>query len=386
MTPSSGGTDRGQEQGSWRWIISLRACLTMWIPIALISVCHYATMSSHTWLHDVYRRLYYIPIILGAFSYGLKGGLSASLIISLVYAPHAFTHYFVHDPAASIEKFLEMALYNIIGIITGYMAQKERKARFYQEAISARLASTIEEKKLLQDQLIRAGKLKALGELTAGIAHEIKNPLASIQGAAEAIADEIPESSPRRKLVEIQRKEIKRLGETLERFLAFARPNKFFLSEVDLCDLVENVVHLVGPQAAKKSVELIFQCFQTPISVQGDRDQLIQVLVNLVINATEAMPDGGKVHMAIGSYNVGGKTFRVIEVCDEGQGIAKEERERIFDPFHSTKEGGTGLGLSISAKIVEAHGGFMKVREGTDGQGACFSVYLPADAESHSVL
>jgi signal transduction histidine kinase len=369
--------DNDYPHDKWTWVISPRAFLMLWIPIALISLFHYSTGASHHWLHDIFRRLYYIPIILGAFSYGIRGGLSASVLASLAYAPHAFTHYFEHDPAVTVEKGLEILLYNIVALITGYLAQRERAERLRQESIAKELANTLDEKKLLEEQLIRAGKLKALGELTAGIAHEIKNPLASIKGAAEAIADEIAEDSPRRKLVDIQNKELDRLGQTLERFLSFARPNSFMVSRIDLCELVTHVVHLVEPQARKKAVEVLADCADGPVFFDGDRDQLTQVLVNLVINASDAMPQGGRVSLKIGSEMFGGRDYKVIDVIDTGPGIEKESLERIFDPFFSTKEGGTGLGLPISSNIIDGHGGFIKASQGSNGQGTRFSVFLP---------
>ena len=359
------------------WFLGLRAWLMLWIPIALVTYFHYSTGVSHHWLHDIFRRLYYIPIVLGAFSYGIKGGLCASALASLVYAPHAFTHFFEHDPGATVEKLLEIALYNIVALITGYLAQREHAERLRQESIARRLANTLEEKKLLEEQLIRAGKLKALGELTAGIAHEIKNPLASIKGAAEAIADEIPASSPRRKLVEIQEKELNRLGLTLERFLSFARPNRFMASRIDLRELVRHVAALVEPQARESAVEVVTDGDGEPLLLEGDRDQLTQVLVNLVLNAFDAMPNGGRVRMRARSETVGGSAYRVIDVIDSGAGIPEASRERVFDPFYSTKEGGTGLGLSISANIVDGHGGFIRIGGDRNDGGATLSVYLP---------
>ena len=372
----------GRDGGGWRWLVSPRAWLMLWIPIAVVSYFHYSTGASHHWLHDIFRRLYYIPIILGAFSYGLKGGLSASLMASFVYAPHAFTRYFEHDPGSGMEKILEIALYNVVALITGYLAQRERFERVRQESIARELSGALEEKRLLEEQLIRAGKLKALGELTAGIAHEIKNPLASIKGASEAISDEIPADSPRMRLVEIQARELNRLGQTLDRFLSFARPNRFTISGIDLCDLARHVVRLVEPQARKNGVELVVDGKDEQAIIEGDRDQLTQVLVNLVINASDAMPDGGKVTLRIRSETIGGKSYQVVDVVDTGPGVPEEVRERVFDPFYSTKEGGTGLGLSISANIADVHGGFIRVEDGESGNGATFSVYLPISNQS----
>jgi signal transduction histidine kinase len=359
------------------WFLSLRAWLILWLPIALVTFFHYFTGAKHHWLHDIFRRLYYIPIVLGAFKFGVKGSLGASIIASLVYMPHAFTHYFEHDPGATIEKTLEILLYNIVAVITGVLAQREQKERLRQESIAKELKITMEKKKLLEKQLIRAGKLKALGELTAGIAHEIKNPIASIKGAAETISDEIAEDSPKRKLVEIQNKELKRLSETLDRFLSFARPGKFMIAKTDLCRLIKQVVGLIEAQAQKKNISIKVQCPQEPAEMDGDKDQLTQVLVNLIINAIEAMPQGGQIQVNLRVEKLGSREFWVTEITDSGPGIPLELRERIFDFFYSTKENGTGLGLAISSNIVDGHGGVIKVSDGPQGIGTTFAVYLP---------
>ncbi len=359
------------------WFLSWRALLILWLPIALVTFFHYFTGAKHHWLHDIFRRLYYIPIVLGAFQFGLKGSLGASIVASLVYLPHAFTYFFERDPGASIEKILEMLLYNIIALITGVLAEREQKERHRQELIAKQLKETIEEKKLLEEQLIRAGKLKALGELTAGIAHELKNPIASIKGAAEAIADEIAEDSPRRKLVEIQQKELKRLSKTLDQFLGFARPGKFLKRQMDLCDLLHHVVGLMETQAKKKHIQMEATCAVPEASIQGDRDQLMQVLVNLIINAMDVMPDGGDVRIDLHGEELGNKGYWVIDITDSGPGIPEDLRERIFDFFFSTKENGTGLGLPISLNIVDGHGGFIRVNDGPDGQHTRISVHIP---------
>lgn len=372
MTQNDAGKSRKK-----RWYLSRRAWLALWLPVALVSYLHYSTGVAHHELHGIFRRLYYIPIVLGAFSFGLKGSLAVSILVSIVYAPHAFTHIFMHDPGGTTEKILEIALYNIVAYITGSLVLKEWAERGRQKKIAGRLKESLEEKKLLEEQLIRTGKLKALGELTAGIAHEIKNPLASVKGAAEAIADEIPEDSPRRKLVEIQKKELRRLSETLERFLSFARPGKFLTARLDLRDLVDHAVELLEPQAAKKEIEIVTARPAQPVFIDGDRDQITQVLVNLVINAVSAIGKDGTVRLEVETGFVGPAGFGIIRVIDSGPGVPAEIREKIFNPFFSTKEGGTGLGLSISANIIERHGGFIRVSGNSGGRGAIFSVFLP---------
>ena len=358
------------------WFISLNAWMMLWIPIALVSYFHYSTVANHHWLHDIFRRLYYIPIILGAFSYGIKGGLLAALVSSIIYVPHAFTDFFMQDPGSPIEKLLEIALYNIVGFITGFLANREHKERLRQESIAKKLKETLDEKKVLEEQLIRSGKLQALGELTAGIAHEIKNPLASIKGAAEAIADEIDEHSPRQNLIKIQKKELDRLEKTLERFLSFARPTKVMMSKIDLCELIAHVVKLVEPQAASKSIQIVIHCESTEYFVMGDRHQIIQVLVNLILNAVDAAGKNGVIKISTRKETIGPKKYCIIDVIDNGPGVPEELTEKIFNPFFSTKDHGAGLGLSISTKIMDGHGGFMKVENLKKDSGACFSIYL----------
>ncbi len=361
----------------WRWVFTKRAWFLIWFPVLLVSVAHYSTEAAHHWLHDIFRKLYYIPIVLGAFAYGLRGSLSASILATLMYLPHAFTHLFHMDPAHSVEKLLEVALYNIVAVITGSLAQRERRERLRQERIAARLAETLEEKKLLEEQLVRAGRLQALGELTAGLAHEIKNPLASIKGAAEIIADEVPESSPRQKMVTIQQQELQRLQTVLDRFLSFARPQPVQAGAVALQDVIDYVVELVETQAEKSGVSLSAPNADVVLHVQGDGEQLKQVVLNLVLNALDATEAGGRIEVGCDEVVRAKKRYCAVSVADTGQGIPEENREKVFNPFFSTKENGAGLGLSIAARIVDQHQGFIELSEET-GQGTRVTVYLPA--------
>ncbi|HOW50780.1 MAG TPA: ATP-binding protein [bacterium] len=358
-------------------LLSLKAWGLLWLPILAITMAHFTTDAEMVWVHDILRRLYYIPIVLGAFGWGLHGALAASIASSLVYLPHAFQmffHHFHHDPGGSTEKILEILLFNIIALIAGVLVERERRERRRQEEIARKLSETLDEMKLLEEQLIRAGRLQALGELTAGLAHEIKNPLASIKGAAEIVADGIPADSPRRRMVDIQRAEIDRLTALLERFLAFARPKDFVVSQVDIATLMSDTVAFIAPQAAKKKVR--FDTRFEPLTVPADREKLTQLLLNILLNAVDASPEGAAVTVTTERRRKGKADYACITIADRGAGIAAELRDKVFNPFYTTKPDGTGLGLSIAARIADQHKGFIEVGSAPEG-GALFTVYLP---------
>jgi two-component system sensor histidine kinase HydH len=228
----------------------------------------------------------------------------------------------------------------------------------------------------MEQQLIRAGRLQSLGELTAGLAHEIKNPLASLKASSAIIADEIPESSPRRKMVLILQKEIDRLAALLERFLAFARPGKLTLAEVGLSHAVEQAVALVKPQADVRHVALHVDLQNPNLAIQGDPDKVTQILLNVLLNAVQFTPEGGQVAVQGRVQSLSHGRFAVVGVLDQGPGIKEADRERIFDPFFSTRENGTGLGLSIASRLIDEHRGYIEAKN-RPGGGSEFSLFFP---------
>jgi signal transduction histidine kinase len=361
-------------------LVSARSIATVWAPIAAITALHYGTSEHVHWLHDVLRRLYYLPILLAAFSLGLRGALLASLAASIAYGPHGFLLFTHHDPAREVEKALEVLLYNVVAVVAGVLADRERRERRRQEETAARLARSLAEKEEMERLLVRAGRLQAMGELTAGLAHEIKNPLASIQGAAEAIADEIPETSPRRRMAAILLQELARLSALLDRFLSFARPETYDLSAVSLSAVVESVRDLVAAQAGQGGVRIAWTPPAADVVVRGERGKVVQVLMNLVLNAIQAMPGGGVVRIACGQRRRGGHDYGALTVEDEGPGVPEPIREKIFNPFFTTKEKGLGLGLAIAERIVDQHGGFLDVENRAEG-GARFTLLLPINAD-----
>ena len=365
------------ESFRWKSLVSPKAAMMVWIPIITVSLLHYTTGATHHWPHDVFRRLYYVPIILAAFTFGTRGALAASIVASVIYSPHAFTHFLQHDPGRGTEKILEILLYNIIALVSGILADKEYHERRKQEDTVKILAQTIKEKEEMEQLLVRAGRLQALGELTAGLAHELKNPLASIMGAAETIIDEIKPDSPKQKMADVIMKELNRLNKILERFLTFAKPEEYDFTKISIHEQIHDVSNLMASQARQKNVVIIMEPEDENVIAIGEREKVVQVLMNLVLNAVQASPKGGTVRLTCEYEMRGKKKYGKFKVEDQGPGVPDEIMEQIFNPFFTTKDEGSGLGLAIAARIVDQHQGFIEVKNRPNG-GTSFEVYLPA--------
>ena len=232
----------------------------------------------------------------------------------------------------------------------------------------------------MEEAVRRTDRLAVVGGLAAGLAHEIRNPLASMCGSIDALGASPGLDGQERRLMQVVRSEAERLEALVREFLSFARPLPPTLEALDGARTVADTVELFRAQVAERGIELVARA-QAPVWVRADPGQLRQVLWNLLGNAADATPDGGRVEVRIAPQ--GGRG--VLEVADTGSGIADEDLQRIFDPFFTTKERGTGLGLAIVHRIVEAHGGTLSVRSEV-GRGSTFRVELPLAAESRPPL
>jgi signal transduction histidine kinase len=238
-----------------------------------------------------------------------------------------------------------------------------------------------------QNDMLRAQQLAAVGQLAAGVAHEIRNPLTSIKMLVEAA---LRENKPRPFTgdnLRIVHGEILRLEQTVQGLLDFARPPKLMKQPCDLRTVVTQAVELIQARARQHKVEVEMNCPDESIHAVIDPGQFCTVLVNLLVNAIDAMPHGGRLKIML--YAIGQEVIR-LEVADTGEGVSPEMVGQLFTPFVSTKPTGSGLGLSISKRIIEEHGGRIAASNRAGG-GACFAITLPstvreethADAVSH---
>jgi len=347
-----------------------------------ITALHYLTSIEKGQYHDIYRRLYYLPIVLGGLWFTLRGGVATALTVSVIYAPHVLLQW-GHHPGTAPEQYLEIVLYNVIGLLTGFLAQREREQKLRYQQASLRLEESYEKLRGQADQLLeieeqlrRADRLTALGELSAGMAHEIRNPLGAIRGTAEILEGAIAPEDSHREFAQILIREVDRLERVVRDFLRFASPEEGPREAVDLGQTLQEVLALTRSQLLKSQVEVSVELAPELPTVSGSVEQLKQVFLNLILNALQAMPDGG-VFTVRGSAESG---HARLSFADSGPGIPAELRDRIFNPFFTTRSGGTGLGLAITQRIVTAHGGSLSV-DSHPGQGATFVVDLPARAE-----
>ena len=235
--------------------------------------------------------------------------------------------------------------------------------------------------KELEEQMKRVDKMAAVGALAAGMAHEIRNPLASLSGSIQMLRTELVLDDSQRHLMEISLRESERLNALITDFLLFAQPPQSHKILYPIGKILEETLDLfVRSPSFCDGIRVLRPSPQEEIRVWIDPDQMRQVFWNLFINAAQSMSNGGEIQVQLGRGDamVRDKECVKISIKDSGTGIGPEEKEKIFEPFFTTKENGTGLGLSIVHKIVENHKGLIKV-DSTLGRGSTFSILLPAE-------
>jgi len=225
----------------------------------------------------------------------------------------------------------------------------------------------------LQNEVRRREKLAAIGGLAAGVAHEIRNPLSSIKGIASYFKSKFDEDSDDKEAAGVMIQEVDRLNRVISELLEFARPTQLKLKAVDINDLLEHSVRLIKQEAATKGVTIKLNLSRQRLSAEIDSDRFSQCLLNLYLNALQAMANGGRLTI---ENSIAEESLIKIEIKDTGSGIHTEDLNKIFDPYFTTKTKGTGLGLAIVHKIIEAHRGEIKVRS-VSGHGTVFTIIIP---------
>jgi len=223
-----------------------------------------------------------------------------------------------------------------------------------------------------QQALLRSEKMAAAGRLTASIAHEVNNPLQSVQNCLHLAGREDMAVEKRKEYFDLARAELDRLMKTMQRMLDFYRPGSIKMEQVDVLELLKHVLSLTSQQLGQRHIEVKTELPDSLPMVYAVNSQIQQIFFNLILNAFDIMPGGGNLSIHAKGLDNGVE----IQFEDSGPGIPDELMNNIFEPFFSTKDGGTGLGLTVSYNIVTAHGGTLDLIDGS-GTGACFRLFLP---------
>ena len=229
--------------------------------------------------------------------------------------------------------------------------------------------------KQLEQRMRQADRLAAVGRLSANMAHEIRNPLASISGAVEALARDLPADHTRSQLVEIVLRESARLNQIVGDFLEYARPAPMAPIEINMAEILDEVLLLIEHRTLPANLKVARE-YGDALPTRADPQRLRQAIWNLCLNAVQAMPDGGELRVGARTLHERGNRLQ-ISIADTGQGIADGDLPHIFEPFFSTKPEGSGIGLALVYRVVEEHGGSIEVRSRVS-EGTTFLLTLPA--------
>jgi two-component system sensor histidine kinase HydH len=303
--------------------------------LALSGIVYYANPIRPTVVEGLLTRFFYLPIFLGGLWFGVRGGVGAALLATLICSPHVFMELGRNQTLFS-DELLELLLFNLAGPIVGALSDRERRHRNLSQELQS---------------------LAALGETAASVAHEVKNMVIPIRGFLRRIRQNHPLDDKAAAYLEILERETAKLDRMTQDMLSFARHASLQKEEVDFRSLVEEVRRTLHGEFRDRGIRLICTCDFEVQRALLDRDRVSQAIVNLLHNALNASSKGKEVRVTACRYN----TFLRIEVEDEGVGIPKENLSRIFRPFFTTNSKGTGLGLAITQRIVTEHGGLMQV-------------------------
>jgi two-component system sensor histidine kinase HydH len=344
-----------------------------WLVVIVLTLGALQQLAAPSQTHWIYvlQRLYYIPAALAGLRMGWRGGLTIALL-----AGGAFV---IGTPPVSngsrvevLDQCLEICVFCLVGGLSGVLTDRHRRQSGALRSARDQLLQADQELEKNLERMKRAERIYALAQLAAGLAHEIRTPLASLEGAAILVRRETQSEEQRREFLDIIEKESRRLNRLLTSFLEFARPRQPDLKIVEIGEMLDSVIILIRNACVTSRIELQEHVQPGLPMLECDPEQMKQVLLNLVTNASQAMPQGGTVLLEAQRQG----TNINIDVNDQGSGIDEENLDRIFDPFFTTKENGTGLGLSVAHQIVSQHRGILTIVRNSP-QGVTVRVSLP---------
>jgi two-component system, NtrC family, sensor histidine kinase HydH len=339
-------------------------------------------------INSSYYPIYYLCVVTAAVYYGPIGTLLWTALASAAYCAYlpVALQEFDLTPTAITELTLRIVFFFIAGIlVNNFVMENRRQTRSYQ-LLAEELEVTNRRLEHIQAEARRSERLAALGQLSAGLAHEIRNPLGVIKGSAEMLNQKLEASNPlASELAGYISTEVNRLSALVTRFLDFARPQHLDLTSQPVDKIVDRALKAVAAQWSGPQIRVERDYAAGLPDVPLDENFAEQVFINLTQNAYDAMVDGGTLRITIAAAQRDRVQGVEVRFADTGPGVPAEMREQIFNPFVTTKQKGVGLGLSIVSKIVDDHGGILRLEAG-GGPGACFTVFFPLSEKGESKI
>ena len=323
----------------------------------------------------------FLPVISAATSFGLLGTTISSLAACGIYL--SFLLFLANDeyllPDAEKELILRVLFLPVVGFLTNQLAEANRDEARKSQAAAEELAEANRHLEEAEAQVRRADRLAALGQLTAGLAHELRNPLGTLKTSAELLERKVAaDNEIAREMAGYITQEVDRINSLITRFLDFARPRNLRLEKTNLHAMLDQAINRFEREKSGTAASVtVFKNYSPDVPPVNIENELMEhVITNLLSNAAQASPAGAVVTVKTRLAETPEGQTAEIAVIDRGSGIDPKHMENIFNPFFTTKAAGVGLGLSIVSKIVDEHGGQITV-ESTPGEGSVFHVYLP---------
>jgi signal transduction histidine kinase len=377
--------NKGLRSGASQWLLQAKVRTGIrsphiWIIVGLFAVFTYVYYGVLTAYQDIYVIIFFYPLIYAAFVYRLRGVIISGLVFLAILFPHTFIW---HYEALSLLRTLIFAMFaflvsSLVATLLNYL-EHQIESNWEILSLNNELNDYVEQLQKTQQQLIQAAKLSSIGQLSAAVAHELNNPLAGVLVYTKLIKDKLANDSLDKEKVRNSLDKIESAIDfcsgIIRGLLDFARQSEPLLRPVTVSRAIDKAISLAGHQAQMKMIEVVREETPELPLVVADFNQLVQVIINLVVNAVQAMNEGGRLTLRTSVE----RNWVRISVQDTGCGIPPENMDNLFTPFFTTRDEvkGVGLGLSISYGIVERHGGRIDVQSEV-GKGSVFTIVLPA--------
>ena len=354
------------------WLLAIAVC------VCVVSWLHYVTSFVSIELHEIFQRLYYVPIVAAAVVYGTKGGLITALFSAALFLPHVILRWHAW-PLFQVSQYAEIAIFTLVGGVTGMLADRLRAQRDRCRRTALELDETCRRLEVSIEERVRADRLVTIGRLASGIAHEIRNPLGGLLGSLEILGADIPNGHRKAEFFAIAKVQIERLNRVVTEFLEFARPPQPTTRPADLAAVVDAAVRLASPTLALGGTAVDVDVVEAMPQAEIDVDQVERALLNLLLDEA-AVHHHARIQISVQHTD---RVARIIVSSSLPASGTQRDVGEVFEPFHASLPG-SGLALATARRFIENQGGTLRAE--LLAGSLRYVIELPLAAEEFRVL